>query len=122
MLVPVFAMPLDHPLLGEKFKKLKTNDEKTQQQVMAELLLDLTVAPTDATKVDQLIIALTRQINFQLEAGVSPEVMKSVANAHPGNGNTTTYRDRFLEPGAVLIVARVMRRAQPAFRVPEYGT
>ena len=54
---------------------------------------------------DMLSIAVVRQINFMLEHGVTPSVTRSVGDTN--RGTTTTYRDRWIDPDAAMIVARV---------------
>jgi hypothetical protein len=108
-----------HPLLSDKYNKLKDDDEKTAQNYVAELLLNLREPVYTGDDADELGHAIVRQINFQMEQGITPEVLRSVSNAHPGN--TTQYRDRWVEPGAWAIVARVTGVQQVRFVPPGFG-
>jgi hypothetical protein len=113
MALPVLYDITGHSLLSEKYNKLKTPEEKSDQQVMAELLLGLRAPVYTATEAEQLKYAIARQINFQLERGITPDVMKSLSNSHPGN--TTQYRDRYADSGALAIVNRVCKIAVVGF-------
>lgn len=105
------------PLLADgssRYRKLKTDEERRDQIVLAELLLGLR-APVyiedDASKI-QYAVAL--QVMYQLDQGtILAQFMKSQSNAHPGN--MSTYRDRFIHPGAQMIIARVTKTANVGF-------
>jgi hypothetical protein len=105
MVTPLYDVT-GHPLLGEDFAKLKSDDARAAQNAVAELLLGL-VAPayTDATVVDQLKLAVARQINFQLQQGMTASVMRTMNQTRPGVANS--YRDRYADAGALAIVAAV---------------
>lgn len=109
-----------HPLLGGKYTGLKTPEEKEATQILAELLLDLRGPAYTGDDAEELAYAVVRQINFQLEHGITPDIMKSVSQSTPGT--TTAYRDRFKDPGAAAIVARVTKVATVGFSPMPYGT
>jgi hypothetical protein len=111
-LVPLYDVT-GHPLLSEQFNKLKTAEEKTAQMIMAHLLLNLRAPAFSGDEAEELGYAIVRQVNYQIQRGISPEVMKSISNTQPGI--TTTYRDRYLDPGAWAIVARVTGVATVGF-------
>lgn len=108
-----------HPLLGAKFTALG-EERQESEQILAELLLNLTKPVYTGDDAEELGYAIVRQINFQLEAGITPEVMKSVSKTVPGN--VETFRDRYLEPGAAAIVARVTKVATVGFSPMARGT
>lgn len=109
-----------HPLLGEKFTKLKTAPEREAHNILAELLLDLRAPAYTANDALELVYAVVMQINYQMEHGTAPEVTKSISNTHPGN--TTAYRDRYVSPMAWAIVQRVTKVQTVGFRPPGFGT
>lgn len=96
-----------HPLISQTYEGLGSAEEKKQQNVLAELLLDLRAPAIDAPVGDELKIAVARQVNFQLEQGISPSVIRSQMSSVPGQ--STTYRDRYVDPAAWAIVARVLQ-------------
>lgn len=108
-----------HPLLGEKFAKLKTDEERDAYVILSELLLDLRAPAYTGQDAEELTYANVMQVNFQLEHGLTPEITKSVSQSHPGN--TTTYRDRYVSPAAWAIVQRVTKVQNVAFRPPGIG-
>lgn len=99
---------LAHPLLADttsRFQKLKTDDERRGQNQLAELLLDLRTPAYTDDAADELGYAVALQVAFQLEQGYTPEIVRTQSRSTPGDA--TTYRDRYLHPGAVAIVSRV---------------
>lgn len=114
VLYDITAVPI-----GEKYTKLKTPEEKLAQQIMAEFILNLSapvyVGP-DATNIGY---AIARQIDFQMEQGLTSEVQKSIGNAH--SGLNTTYRDRYLSPVAWRIIEAVTHVATVGFSPPGRG-
>lgn len=109
-----------HPLLGGKYNQLKSPEEKEATHIMAELLLGLRGPALVGADAEELAYAVVRQINFGLEHGITPDIMKSVSQTVPGT--TTTYRDRYLDPGAAAIVARVTKVAQVRYVPMTTGT
>lgn len=95
----------DNPLLEEKYKKLKDDGVRLSNQILAEMVLGLKAPLYTGSDAEEIVYAIVEQINYQLQKGVEPEVIKSVSNTHPGN--TTTYRDRYLSPIAWRIIERV---------------
>lgn len=103
-----------HPLLTPKFWSLADDTAngitKAQKQSayneLAEAALGL-VAPalTDAAAVAQLKYAVVLTINLMLQEGIEPHYLKSVSNDVPAN--TTTYRDRWVDPLARQLVEQV---------------
>ena len=108
-------------LLSDKWANLggpnATADQRTAQQtalhLSAELMLDLTAPAYTGDDADMLGFAVVRQINFMLEHGIAPSVLRSAADT--SRGLTTTYRDRWIDPDAAAIVARVTGRRQVRF-------
>lgn len=96
-----------------RFQKLKTDDERTAQNALAELLLNLRPPAYVDGNADDLAYAVALQVAFQLEQGYTPEIVKSQTRTHPGD--TTGYRDRYVHAGAAAIVARVTRTATVGF-------
>jgi hypothetical protein len=97
-----------HPLLAapdSKFQKLKTDAEREAQNLLAELLLDLRAPAYTDDAATELGYAVALQVAFQLEQGYTPEIVRSQSRSTPGDG--TSYRDRYLHPGAAAIVSRV---------------
>lgn len=117
-LTPLYDIT-DHALLGGKYLKSEP-PEQVAVQIMAELLLNLRIPVYTGTDAEELGYAIVRQINFILEHGVTPDIMKSVNQQQPGT--TVTYRDRYLDPGAAAIVARVTRTATVGFSPMTRGT
>lgn len=110
-------------LLSEKWENLggpnASSDERAAAQtalhVDAELLLGLqpAAAPYTGDDADMLGFAVVRQINFMLEHGITPSVVQSSADTN--RGLTTTYRNRWVDPDAAAIVARVTGLRQVRF-------
>jgi hypothetical protein len=109
-----------NPLLGEKWTKLGgqslSGDARTAlqtaYQVNAELALDLRAGYTGNDAME-LAYAIVLQILFVLEHGITPSIVKSVSQANPGANKV--YRDRWIDPTAAAIVARVTGRQQVRF-------
>jgi hypothetical protein len=123
-LTPLYPDTDALPLLADsngRYRKLKTNEERADQLVLAELLLNLTEPVFTDRDADQIMYAIALQVTFQMEQGVlTAQMMKSVSTA-TGAGSTTSYRDRYLHPGAAAIIARVCGRATVGFS-PLMGT
>lgn len=107
------------PLLSEKYLKLKSDDERAAQQETAERLLNLSEPAYTGAQMDAIQLALVHQINFQLEHGMTPEVMRSIGNAH--SGLNTSYRDRWLSPVAWRIIEVTTGVQYVGFRAPGFG-
>jgi hypothetical protein len=114
---------IGHELLDNptgKFMKLEDDAERTAMNEIAEAYLNLVEpAYTDAKIVARIKHALALQINFMLEQGYTPTIMKSEVQNRPGV--TTTYRDRFIHPGAAEIVARATKTSHHLFSAPTFG-
>lgn len=106
-----YAPPTGNPLLSERWNGL-TAARQTSEQIRAEMALGLT-AGYDGSDAEELAYAIVLQINFQLARGETPDIQKSVANAKTGLNDT--YRDRYVDPEAAAIVARVTGAAQVRF-------
>jgi len=114
------ALAAPNPLLGEKWAKLGganlTTDERTAlqtaYQVSAELALDLRAGYTGSDAME-LAYAIVLQLLFMLEHGLTPSIVKSVSQSNPGANKV--YRDRWIDPTAAAIVARVTGRQQVRF-------
>lgn len=122
-LAPLYPGANALPVLSDAasaYRKLKTDAERTDQIVIAELLLGLRPpAYVIARTVAELEYAVAIQVIFQMQQGVSPEITKSISQAHPGN--TTTYRDRYLSPDAAALVARATNTKWTGFTIPPAG-
>lgn len=121
-LAPIYPGVDALPVLSDvtsAYRKLKTNGERTDQIVIAELLLGLRPPAYAGRPGSEIEYAVALQVQFQMQQGVTPEIMKSVSQAHPGN--TTTYRDRYLSPEAAALVARATNTAWTGFTVPPGG-
>lgn len=116
-LAPLYAIDA-HPLLSKKFDALPP-EEQEAQHLLAEMLLDLRAPVYTGNPALELSYAVVEQINFQLQRGLEPEVLKSVSNTHPGN--TTAYRDRYVSPAAWAIVQRVTGVKTVGFTPPGIG-
>lgn len=95
-----------YALLSDGVKALSA-DGRLALNIDAELVLDLTAgyAGDDA---EQLKVAVAHQMNFLNELDVNALRLKSVSPANPGP--TRTFRDRWVDPRASVIVARVTGR------------
>lgn len=121
-LAPTYPTVDALPLLadvGSRYRKLKTNAERTDQVVLAELLLGLRPPAYAGRAADEIMYGIALQVMFQMEQGVTPDIMKSLSNSHPGN--TTTYRDRYLSPDAAVLVARATGTKYTGFTIPPSG-
>lgn len=121
MASPIYDLT-DQPLLADpknKYNNLESEPQRVAQQTVAEILLGVeepALADDDAAR---MTYAIALQILFQLEQGLTPEIVRSQNLQHPGNA--TTYRDRYLHPGAARIVQQVLGIEQVAFQPPLFG-
>lgn len=117
-LAPLYPETDGLPILSDassRYRKLKTDPERVDQLVLAEMLLGLVTPAYTGAKADQIRYAVALQVNFQLDQGqITAQEMKSVSTGAPGV-STTAYRDRYLHPGAAAIVARVTETAVVGF-------
>jgi hypothetical protein len=112
---PLYTVPDDHPLLTDKWPSDTQQDKRDVQKLLAEQLLGLKgPAYADADKVEDIITALVLQINFQLQHGIEPHVVRSANQSNPGNA--TNYRDRYVNPEAMATLARATGRTYVAFQ------
>jgi hypothetical protein len=112
----------NHILLSAKAQGVLDPFAETREEynAVAEQLLGLHApAYTDQGVVTTLATAIAFQINFMVEQGIEPKVLRSKSNAHPGN--TTAYRDRLVDPTAAALVASVTGRQEVGFRAPGWG-
>jgi hypothetical protein len=110
--VATFALAAANPILSQTFQKLSMAAQ-TAEQVRAEMLLGLTAPLYTGDDADELRYAIVLQINYQLERGATPNVLKAAADGN--RGTTTTYRDRWVDPAAAAIVERVTGVRQVRF-------
>lgn len=76
------------------------------EQMTAESLLGLgTPVYTTARDVERVALAIVEQLNYQVAQGVDPLFMSAASSAH--SKQSDVYRDRFLSPRAVAILAEV---------------
>jgi hypothetical protein len=114
MLYDITGVPI-----GDKFTKLGSPEEKEAQQIMAEFILNLSAPQYTGPDATSITFAIARQIDFQMEQGITPEVMKSIGNAKAGLN--TSYRDRYLDPVAWRIIEAVTKVATVGFSPPGRG-
>lgn len=115
-LVPMYDVTGNARLSG----KAPTDSAKlTELNALAEMLLSLKAPAYTGPQAEQLTEAVVEQINFMVQRGIEPTVVKSVSNTHPGN--TTSYRDRFVSPDAYAMVCAVTGRRAVGFRAPGLG-
>lgn len=124
-LAPLYPETDTLPMLADvssRYRKLKTNAERADQLVLAEMLLGLVSPVYTGASADQLRYAIALQVNFQMDQGqITAQQMRSVSTGAPGV-STTTYRDRYLHPGAAAIVIRVTQTAVVGFSPMPLGT
>lgn len=108
-----YAPASAEPLLGERWSKLGGKDlsseERTALQrayhIAAELALNLRAPLYTGDDALEIGFYVVRQIIFMIEHGITPSIVKSVAQGNPSA--TKTFRDRWLDPDAAAGVARV---------------
>lgn len=103
--------------LSEAVRALVDSD-RIALNVSAELVLDLTAGYT-GVDAEQLAIAVAFQMNLMQELDVNAMRLKSVSPASPGP--TRTFRDRWVDPRAAVIVAKVTGRKAVRFEPMEAG-
>lgn len=116
-----YRLPAAHPLLSEKWANLggpnattqQRADQQTALQVSAEMILGLRAPVYTGDDAQELAYAIVLQLNFMLEHGITPSVVKSSGDTN--RGVTTTYRDRWIDPNAAVIVSRVTGVQQVRF-------
>lgn len=112
------------PLLADsssRYRKLKTNAERLDQLVLAELLLGLSAPAYTGQKGGEIKYGIALQVTYQLEQGfLTAQIMKSVSTGAPASA-TTAYRDRYIHPGAAAIVMRATGTAVVGFTPPPRG-
>jgi hypothetical protein len=113
-----YAPPLANPLLSASYKALDA-DEQLAHHILAELLLDLRAPIYTDTDGEEMSYAIVRQINFQVKHGITPDMVRASSNSR--SGVTENYRDRYLDPGAWAIVARIDEREAVEFNAPGVG-
>lgn len=108
MVEPLYDITGGHPMLGGKFYGLKDDtlftavEKKKAYNIFAEQALRLKAPAFTGDTADRIKYAVARQINVLLNEGIEPLVLKSISNTTPGN--TTQYRDRYVDPLAAQIV------------------
>lgn len=121
MVTPLYVGLIEgHPLLSPKFSGIEDEDYKTALQVVAERLLGL-VAPAYATQpaLDAIGDALALQVNFLVERGIESATVRSISNTTPGQ--TTQYRDRWVDPVAYEAVRRATGTMTAGFTIAGRG-
>lgn len=96
-------------ILSEKFAKLPSDEKRLATELVAEEILELPVGYV-GDDAERLAFAKVLQINFMLERGYEPLVKKSLGKANPGSNDV--FRDRWINPDAAVIVAKVTGRQQ----------
>lgn len=104
-------------LLSDGVKAL-TGDEQIALNIDAELVLELTDGYT-GDDAEKLKVAVAHQMNLLKELDVNALRLKSVSPANPGP--TRTFRDRWIDPRAAMIVAMVTGRKAVRFEPMAIG-
>lgn len=109
-------------LLGgptDKWAKLPSDAVRTAMQLDAEMILELDAAENvyTGTDADKLAYAVVHQLLFMLEHGLTPSLVKSSSQGGP-SPMTKVYRDRWIDPTAASIVARVTGRRAVRYEPP----
>lgn len=104
--------------LSQKFVKLASDDERQAVLDLAAQLLGLT-AGYEGDDAKSLSIALVEQVNYLLQRDYEPLLKRSIVKGSPSQSEV--YRDRYLNPDAAVIVARVTSIQQVRFAVPMAG-
>lgn len=102
-------------VLSEAVRALDSAD-RIALNIAAELVLDLRAPIYSGDDAEELAIAVAYQMNVQAEYDVGKAMLKSVSPASPGP--TRTFRDRWIDPRAAAIVARVTGRQAVRFTPP----
>jgi hypothetical protein len=105
-------------LLAQKFTA-KDEAEQVAVNLVAEQLLDLRAPAYTGDAAEELAFAVVLQINYWLARSDEPLVKKAIAQG--GTAISTTFRDRWVNPDAAAIVARVTGRQPVRFTVPPAG-
>jgi len=108
-----YAPPSAVPLIGEKWAKLGgqdiSNDDRAALQLAyqldAELSLDLRAPAYTGDDALELAFAVVHQIAFMLEHGITASNVQSISQGSPGASKV--FRNRWVDPTAAAIVARV---------------
>jgi uncharacterized protein YlaN (UPF0358 family) len=112
------------PLLADessRYRKLKTDAERADQLVVAEMLLGLSGPVYTGRTANEIMYGIALQVNFQLDQGfITAQQLKSISTGAPAS-NTTSYRDRYLHPGAAAIIARATGMGITGFTAPPPG-
>ncbi len=109
MVIPLYDVVTNgHPLLGGKWAGITADssftkaEKQTAYNIFAEQCLRLKAPAYTGDVADRLRYAVVRQINVLLNEGIEPLVFRTISNTNPGN--TTQYRDRYVDPLAAQIV------------------
>jgi hypothetical protein len=103
---PVYNID-SHPLISETYTNLDPSTQQKEHNILAELLLGLKAPAITGNPGEELKMAVALQVNFQLEQALVPHIVRSQMSSVPGQ--STTYRDRYVDPAAWAIVARVLQ-------------
>lgn len=100
----------DHPYLTPMVLAIGGAKLK-QEQILAERLLGLnTPVFTDARDVEEVLLAIAIQINFQVAEGIDPFYKKAASSSQ--SKTSVVYRDNvMLDPRAADIIADLKARA-----------
>lgn len=99
---------------GDKWAKLASDDLRLAMHLDAEMLLDLRAPAYTGADAEELSFAVVHQVLFMLEHGITPSLVKATSQGGP-SAATKTYRDRWIDPQAAAIVARVTGRRAVRF-------
>jgi hypothetical protein len=119
MLTPIYPIETSSAaaILSDTFTALSP-DEQLACELVAQELLGLRAGYT-GDDADRLSMAKVLQVNYLVARGDEPLVKKAITQG--GTAVSTTFRDRYLNPDAAAIVARVTGVQQVRFTPPMSG-
>ena len=89
-------------------KVLALGDKFAPNQLLAETLLGVSpafVARLTGDQVAQVVMAVALQLNFQVEQGLDPFILKSDSSQQ--QGESKTYQDNVIHPQAQAIIGNI---------------
>lgn len=90
-----------HPALSGKAQVLG-GPMLEAQVLLAETLLGVSApAYTDAALLEKAILAIVLQVNFQMEEGIDPLIVKRMHSTH--TSQTVEYWGRYIDPRALIL-------------------
>lgn len=105
---------------SDTFTALSPDEQIAYEGVAQELLREIGLrAGYTGDDADRLSMAKVLQVNYLVARGDEPLVKKAITQG--GTAVSTTFRDRYLNPDAAAIVARVTGMQQVRFTPPLAG-